>query len=123
VPRSAAPGSDAFSSTSGTIVKIVLLGLVNALVIWALPTMLREDDYPFAIASVAALVAIDLVYLSPRRLIPGKYLLPGTLFLLIFAVYPVLYTIYVSTTNYGTGNILSKDRRDRADRAQLDRGR
>jgi arabinogalactan oligomer/maltooligosaccharide transport system permease protein len=113
-PGSVGPESDAapdeLFSTTGLVVKIVLLGIINALVIWALPTMVREKDYPFAIASVIGLVLIDVVYLSPRRLVAAKYLLPGTLFLLIFAVYPVLHTIYTSTTNYGTGNILSKER-------------
>ncbi len=38
-----------------------------------------------------------------------KYLLPGVFFLLVFGVYPVLYTAYTSTTNYGTGFVLTKD--------------
>ncbi|MEZ5257325.1 MAG: ABC transporter permease subunit [Ilumatobacteraceae bacterium] len=34
--------------------------------------------------------------------------MPGTIFLVIFALYPVLYTVYISTTNYGTGNNLDR---------------
>ena len=37
-----------------------------------------------------------------------KYLLPGLFFLAVFGIYPVLYTAYASTTNYGTGHVLSK---------------
>ena len=96
-------------STTGTIVKIVSLGLLNGLVIWALPRMFDKPDYAMAIAAILATLAIDIVYLSPRRLIPYKYLLPGTLFLLAFAVYPILNTVYLSTTNYGTGNLGTKD--------------
>ena len=54
------------------------------------------------------LVALNVVYL-PRRYVPMKYLLPGLFFLAVFGVYPVLYTAYVSTTNYGTGFVLTKD--------------
>ena len=104
-----APRPRSHGSTTGLIVKVVLLALANALVIWALPTMLDKPDYPFAVASIIAIVVIDIVYLSPRRFLPAKYLVPGTIFLLIFVVYPVLYTIYISTTNYGTGNNISKD--------------
>jgi arabinogalactan oligomer/maltooligosaccharide transport system permease protein len=96
-------------STTGTIAKIVSLGLLNGLVIWALPRMFDKPDYAMAIAAILATLAIDIVYLSPRRLIPYKYLLPGTLFLLAFAVYPILNTVYLSTTNYGTGNLGTKD--------------
>jgi arabinogalactan oligomer/maltooligosaccharide transport system permease protein len=101
------------SSLKGLIIKYTLLAFVNALVLWNLPVMLGRRgtnttaDWTFAICSVAALIAIDIIYLS-KRMIAGKYLLPGTLFLLVFAVYPVGYTVYNSFTNYGTGNILTK---------------
>jgi arabinogalactan oligomer/maltooligosaccharide transport system permease protein len=103
-----APRSSSFGSPAGLMVKIGLLGLLNAMVIWGLPRMFDKPDYGLAIAAIVALVVIDVIYLSPRRFIPGKYLIPGTVFLVAFAVYPVIYTVYISTTNYGTGNILSK---------------
>ena len=53
------------------------------------------------------LVALNVVYL-PRRYVPMKFLLPGLFFLAVFGVYPVLYTAYASTTNYGTGFVLSE---------------
>ena len=58
--------------------------------------------------SRVTLVALNVVYL-PRRYVPMKYLLPGLFFLAVFGVYPVLYTAYASTTNYGTGFVLSQD--------------
>jgi arabinogalactan oligomer/maltooligosaccharide transport system permease protein len=101
------------SSIGGLVTKYVLLALVNGLVLWNLPVMLGRGpnsnrDIAFAVFSIGALIAIDVIYLS-RRMIAGKYLLPGTLFLLVFAVYPVCYTVYNSFTNFGTGNILTKD--------------
>ena len=47
------------------------------------------------------------VYLSPRR-IPAKYLVPGTLFLLAFQVFPVLYTMSTAFTNFGDAHRGSK---------------
>jgi arabinogalactan oligomer / maltooligosaccharide transport system permease protein len=107
---SSRPRGPRYGASSGTIVKIALLGLVNAVVIAALPAAFSKPDYPIAIASIVALVVIDIVYLSQRRWsIPLKYLVPGTLFLLVFALYPILYLIFISTTNYGTGNNLTKE--------------
>ncbi len=104
------PSGPRYGASSGLIIKIVLLGLLNALVIAALPRLFAAPDYPIAIAAIAALITIDIVYLSRKRwAIPAKYLIPGTLFLLIFALYPILYTVWISTTNYGTGNNLTKD--------------
>jgi arabinogalactan oligomer / maltooligosaccharide transport system permease protein len=99
-----------FGASSGLIIKIVLLGLVNVVVLASLPAALNKPDYPIAIASVTALIVINVVYLSRARWsIPAKYLVPGTLFLLVFALYPVLYLLFISTTNSGTGNILTRD--------------
>ena len=85
------PSGPRYGASGGTITKIVLLGLVNAVVLAALPTAFSKPDYPIAIASILALVGIDVVYLSRRRWsIPLKYLLPGTLFLLVFAPYPIV---------------------------------
>lgn len=104
------PKGPRYGASRGLVVKIALLGLVNAVVLAALPTALAKPDYPIAIASITALLVIDIVYLSRRRWsIPLKYLLPGTLFLLVFALYPILYLVYISTTNSGTGNNISKD--------------
>jgi arabinogalactan oligomer/maltooligosaccharide transport system permease protein len=104
------PSGPRYGASAGLILKIGLLGLLNAVVIAALPRIFAAPDYPIAIASIVALVTIDIVYLSRKRWsIPAKYLLPGTLFLLVFALYPILYTVWISTTNYGTGNNLTKD--------------
>ena len=53
---------------------------------------------------------IDLIYLVPRRpgLIPLKFLVPGTVFLVAFQIAPILYTVNVAFTNYSTGHIISK---------------
>lgn len=96
------------ASPFGNIVKFVLLALVNGLVLFNLPVMIDKPDWWFVGASLLALVAIDVVYISPRRMIAGKYLIPGTIFLLVFALYPVFYTFFVSFTNYGTGNLIAK---------------
>src|SRR5207237_1203077 len=48
------------------------------------------------------------LYLT-RRHIPAKYLVPGTLFLIAFQVFPVLYTASTAFTNFGDGHRGSKD--------------
>ncbi len=48
------------------------------------------------------------VYLSPER-IPAKYLVPGTIFLLAFQVFPVLYTVSTAFTNFGDGHRGTKE--------------
>ena len=56
----------------------------------------------------AATLALDAIYLSPRRAIPLKFLIPGTVFLIAFQVVPIVYNVNVGFTNWSTGHILVK---------------
>lgn len=95
-------------TTGSLIVKLVLLALVNGLALYALPRMIEQRAWSFIVATVLATIAIDVVYLR-RDLLPLKYLIPGTVLLLLFQVWPVVMTSYLAFTNYGTGNLLTKD--------------
>jgi len=53
-------------------------------------------------------VLINWAYLNPRAQ-ASRWLTPGLVFMAFFVVYPVLYTAYISFTNFQTGNLLSKD--------------
>ena len=101
-PRARDPGT-----TSGWITKIVLLGLVDALAVTGLLIAWEQEAWGYVGVLAVTLVALNVVYL-PRRYVPMKFLVPGLFFLAAFGVYPVLYTAYASTTNYGTGFVLSK---------------
>src|SRR5262249_28724921 len=43
-----------------------------------------------------------------EKLLPAKFLIPGTIFLIAFSVIPIIYTINIAFTNYSTGHILTK---------------
>ncbi len=93
----------------GLLAKVIFLATVNATSIWALGRLIPEGVWLGVVFLVVATLAIDVIFLSTARwTIPFKYLLPGTIFLLAFQLYPVLYTALISTTNLGTGNILDK---------------
>lgn len=97
----------AAGSVAGLLLKLLFLGVVNGLTLYAILTLLPLREWTPLIVVVVATIAIDLVYLSKRK-IALKFLLPGTIALLIFQVYPVLYTAYIGFTNYGTGNVLNQ---------------
>ena len=87
--------------------KLVFLAVVNGLVLFAIPNMIEQRSWSLLVAAVLATIVINVVYLR-RDLLPLKYLVPGTVFLLLFQVYPVVNTFYLSFTNYGPGHILTK---------------
>jgi len=97
-----------FSGPVGLGVKVTLLALMNALSVWALVVLVDHKKWPAVAVLVAVTALLDLIYLSARRAIPAKFLVPGTVFLVAFQIIPVIYTVQVAFTNYSTGHLLTK---------------
>ena len=102
--RRARPGT---TTTTGLIIKIVLLGLVLAIAIFGAFPLIEQGQWLGLALLVGVTALLFWIYLSPRR-IPAKYLIPGTLFLLAFQVFPVLYTMSTAFTNFGDAHRGSK---------------
>lgn len=90
-------------STAGFLVKLLLMGIVNALGIAILLAAYGVEAWFIFGAMLVILIYVDWVYFS-RRGIALKYLTPGLLFLAIFQIFVMAYTGYVAFTNYGTGH-------------------
>ena len=100
-------GADGTSSPAGLIGKIVALGIVAAIAVWAAFPLIDKKNWIGLAILVLVTALVFYVYLSPR-LIPAKYLIPGTLFLIVFQIIPVLYTISTAFTNFGDAHRGSK---------------
>ncbi|RKS10132.1 carbohydrate ABC transporter membrane protein 1 (CUT1 family) [Nocardiopsis sp. Huas11] len=95
-------------SLAGQIAKIGLLGLFTALGVWAVLPLYLGGNW-LGIGLVVAVVGlVYYVYLS-KRAVPAKYLVPGVLFLMVFQIFPVLYTMSTSVTNMSDGHRGSKE--------------
>ena len=90
------------------LVKITAMAVVNAVGVLALIVTFGAREWGFFGVLLVALVAADYVYFS-RRSVAAKYLLPGLFFLLIFQVYVVGYTAFISFTNYGDGHSINQE--------------
>jgi arabinogalactan oligomer / maltooligosaccharide transport system permease protein len=95
-------------SLGSLIWKVVFLGAVNGFAIYGLAIMWSAQAWFGLAATILATIAINWIYLA-KRAMPLRFLIPGTLFLLVFQVYPVLYTSYIAFTNYGTAFNLTKE--------------
>jgi arabinogalactan oligomer/maltooligosaccharide transport system permease protein len=87
----------------GFIVKLLLMGVVNAFGIAVILAAVRTESWVILVVSIVLLLAADIVYFVKRAL-PLKYLLPGLAFLAVFQIFTLGYTGYIAFTNYGTGH-------------------
>jgi arabinogalactan oligomer / maltooligosaccharide transport system permease protein len=88
------------TSSLGLIVKIAVLAVVAAIAVWAGFPLIDQGRWVLLAVEILIVATVFVVYLSPRR-IPAKYLLPGTVFLIVFQVVPVVYTVSTAFTNFG----------------------
>jgi len=88
-------------SLRGTIIKIVLLALLDAVTIFvAFVLFMREQWLPVAVAIIGMLI-VNWLYLR-RGGLPAKYLAPGVILLIAFQVYVLFFSAYTAFTNYGS---------------------
>lgn len=107
--RRAAAIADAASGGVRTIlIKLLLLGIVDAIAVYAIFILALQQDW--LVLGVVALVTVvvNWIYFSRTKL-PAKYLTPGVIFLVLFQVFVLVYTGYIAFTNYGTGHNGSKE--------------
>ena len=92
----------------GTWVRMGLVALLDAFLVLGLVQFLANESYAVAALTIVVLVLVNWAYLNPRAQ-ASRWLTPGLALMLVFVVYPVLYTAYLSFTNYQTGNLLDRD--------------
>lgn len=97
-----------FGGTPALILKLVFLGLINAVAIWAIPAILATGAWAMLVVLVVATLALDILLLG-KRFIPAKYVVVGAIFLTVFQLIPIGYTVSIAFTNYSTGHIGTKE--------------
>ncbi len=112
------PRADAFPTPAWVhAAKWALIGLTVLAMAWAAQLAVQQGAW--LVVTVAAFVAMAvLVVYGTRRLVPMKYLLPGLVLLLLFQMWPIVYTVGTAFTNYGDGHTLTKEEAIDAIRAQ-----
>ena len=89
------------------VVKVLALGILIGVAFALTPSLVGEGRWGFFAIIWAITAALVATYATGRGL-PAKYLLPGTAFLLVFVIYPVIATAQLSTTNFGDGTRSTK---------------
>jgi arabinogalactan oligomer/maltooligosaccharide transport system permease protein len=93
------PGRDGIPAL---LVKLLFLGIVIGTAIALTPALVGESSWTFLIG-IWLITAVLVATYATGRALPAKYLVPGTLMLALFVVYPIVLTAQTSFTNYGDG--------------------
>lgn len=87
--------------------RLILLLLINGFALWFALNLFAQGFLPFGIVVVLVTAAANFIILS-RDLYPFRWMLPGLIVMTLFAIWPILLTVFVAFTNYGDGHLLTK---------------
>ncbi len=83
------------------------MGSVDAILLAMFLAALHKRSGIIELIIILVAVLANIVYFS-KRTMPFKFLFPGLIFLVLFVVIPVVYTVQMSFFNFQSGNIVSK---------------
>lgn len=86
----------------GLVGRIMVLSLTLVAAIYLVPLLIAYRMWLWLGIVVLTTGAMFLLY-STKRFVPAKYLFPGTFFLTVFLIIPIMLTIQTSFTNFGDG--------------------
>ena len=86
----------------GLVGRIMVLSLTLVAAIYLVPLLIAYRMWLWLGIVVLTTGAMFLLY-STKRFVPAKYLFPGTFFLTVFLIIPIVLTIQTSFTNFGDG--------------------
>jgi ABC-type sugar transport system permease subunit len=101
------PLSPVRSSPVLTFLRLGAVGLFDALVLWLAVNIWRDGNVFLAATLVVIALGLTLINLRPE-LWPLRWMSPGLAAIVLLAIYPIFYTVYVAFTNYGTGHRFTK---------------
>ena len=84
------------------------LAILNVAVIWCAIYLWGVQSYGLLALLLLGALALNALFIFPGGY-PYRYLAPAAVFMILLVIYPIVYTVYVALTNYGTGNILTKE--------------
>jgi len=90
------------------IISFALLIAVDATVIWFLRRLITFGYLPLAVAIFIITFIVNFVILR-RQAYPVRWMILGLVFMALFTIYPIIFTIWVSFTNYGEGHLITKE--------------
>jgi ABC-type sugar transport system permease subunit len=95
-------------STTSKLIRIVVLVAFIIGSIWFIQNALSLGFDQLAFVIGVILVMNTAIFLIPVAY-PYRWMAVGLSFMILFVIYPMLFTIYIAFTNYGDGHLLTKE--------------
>lgn len=95
-------------SPLGLMLRVILIGVFDIAIGWFIYNSFANGFSQLAIVLAVIAVMLNVIFLLPQAY-PYRWMAIGLSFLILFTIYPILFTVYVAFTNYGDGHLLNKE--------------
>lgn len=95
------------TSTISLVIRYIGLAALNAMGLIFIYAFLSDDNLGLAAVFAIVTVFANIVVLVPS-FFPVKWMAPGLMMMMLFVLYPVIYTVITAFTNYGDNHLLTK---------------
>ena len=92
---------------TGRLARLVVLMLVDAMASLFVVVLFRDGYWQLGVMVAIITLLLNIVFLREDAY-PLRWISPGLSFMLLLSIYPIVFTVYMAFTNYGTGHLLPK---------------
>jgi ABC-type sugar transport system permease subunit len=103
-PKGSSPATE---SRLSFLVRVLLIIAFDAMAFWFLINAFRGNLLAIVIIISVITVMMNVIFIHPKAY-PWRWMAFGLAFLILFSIYPIIFTIYVAFTNYGDGHLQTK---------------
>jgi len=90
------------------LARFILIALFDVAAIWFIQNTIVQGFDQLAIVLGIITLMLNLIFFIPGAY-PFRWMAVGLSFLILFIIYPIVFTVYVAFTNYGDGHLLTKE--------------
>lgn len=94
------------------ILKAIISIVVLMFGVWMISSMFTHGQYAFAFLFIIV-IAGGLVVSWLKGLYPHRYIFPSVAGMIVFIIFPLVYTVYIAFTNYSAKNLFTLERAEK----------
>ncbi len=87
--------------------RLLVLAVIDTFAVWFLFQLFSDGFIWLAVAVIVLTIFLNIVFFREQAY-PFRWMAIGLVLMTLFAIYPIIFTIYVAFTNYGDGHILTR---------------
>jgi ABC-type sugar transport system permease subunit len=97
-----------FSNLQSGLFRFLGLLAFDVFILWLLSNAFGFGFISLGVVLTVVATVVNIIFLV-QRLAPLRWMAVGLALMIIFVIYPMFFTVYVSFTNYGDGHLITKE--------------